>query len=260
MKEIVKSIIPTRFLSYFKKKYSNYLRASLKGTGVFCNICKSSYAKFAYYGNPKRENARCPTCDSLERHRLIFSFLEHKTSLFKETKNKLKLLHFAPEGFFYEAFNSSDSIEYVPCDLYPDIFDFDKKGIINKVDITQVPYEDNSFDYILCNHVLEHIPDDNKAISELYRVMKKDGLGIFQVPIDYNLDTTYEDFSITSKKGRTKAFGQKDHVRWYGKDYKSKLEKIGFRVIEDDYVNNFTLEEIYKLGFSSGELLYCCTK
>ena len=260
MKEIVKSIIPKRFFETFKNIYSTYLKTSLKGNTVCCNICKFSYAKFAYYGNPKRSNAKCPSCNSLERHRLIFSFLEQKTPLFTESKKKVKLLHFAPEAFFYKTFNSSDSIEYVPCDLYPGIFDFDNENPIKEVDITQIPYKDNSFDYILCNHVLEHIPNDSLAMSELFRVLKKDGLGIFQVPIDYNLETTYEDFSITTEKARTKAFGQKDHVRWYGKDYKSKLEKAGFKVTEDPYVKQFSKEEVYQYGFPSDELLYCCTK
>jgi len=113
---------------------------------------------------------------------------------------------------------------------------------------------------ILCNHVLEHIPDDHTAMSELYRVMKSDGLGIFQVPIDYNIDCTYEDFSIITEKDRIKAFGQKDHVRWYGNDYKNRLAKSGFSVNEDHFIKSLTKEEILKNGLLSKELIYCCTK
>ncbi len=230
------------------------------GSKVRCNICKASYALFAPYGDPIRTNAKCPSCGSLERHRLIWKYLKEKTDFFKSKNKKIRVLHFAPEEFFYNSFYDSSRIDYFPCDLFPNIFSFDKKKLIKGVDILKIPYEDNYFDYILCNHVLEHIPNDQAAMIELYRIMKSGGLGIFQVPIDYNLDFTYEDVSIITEEGRKKAFGQKDHVRWYGKDYKIRLARSGFSVNEDHFIKSLTQEEIFKNGFLSTELIYCCTK
>jgi ubiquinone/menaquinone biosynthesis C-methylase UbiE len=131
---------------------------------------------------------------------------------------------------------------------------------IIKADITNIPFEDNSFDIIICNHVLEHIPDDRLAMSELYRVMKKGAWAILQVPIDYNRETTYEDFTITTPEGREKFFGQNDHVRIYGRDYPDRLKSVGFSVMEDDFIKSFSEEEISKFVFTPSELIYFCKK
>ena len=123
-----------------------------------------------------------------------------------------------------------------------------------------MPFESNSVDVVLCSHVLEHIPEDNKAMSEFYRVIKNDGWAILQVPVDYTRAETYEDFSITDPGDREKAFGQHDHVRWYGRDYKNRLANVGFTVTEDDYVKSFSTEELFKFGLMSSELIYHCGK
>ena len=183
------------------------------GKGVVCLICNAEFRSFAPFGYRKRPNAKCPNCGSLERHRLLYLYLSEKTSLFKSDK-KQKLLHFAPELMFSERFRKAESITYFPCDLNPEKYGSD----VVKADITAIPFDDESMDVILCNHVLEHIPDDRKAMSELYRVMKRGGWGIFQVPIDRAREKTYEDPTITSASDRKKAYGRKDHVRWYGRD------------------------------------------
>jgi ubiquinone/menaquinone biosynthesis C-methylase UbiE len=114
------------------------------------------------------------------------------------------------------------NIDYFPCDLDEQKFNgFQGKGV-SHADITDIPFEDNFFDFIICNHVLEHIPDDGLAMRELRRVLKAEGWAILQVPIDYQLATTYEDISINTPEVRSKAFGRYDHVRWYGRDYKMK--------------------------------------
>lgn len=260
MKELFKSYLPIFVQRNLVQLKSMLQKIIYRGSKVRCNICKLSYETFAPYGDPPRFNAKCPNCGSLERHRLILRYLKEKTTFFKNNKKNIRVLHFAPEEFFYNSFSNHANIDYFPCDLFPDIFSFDKKKIIRKVDILSIPYEDNYFDYILCNHVLEHIVEDRIAMSELYRVMNNGGLGIFQVPIDYNLDLTYEDSSITTEKDRKKAFGQKDHVRWYGKDYKMRLSQIGFTVNEDQFINTLKKDEIFRNGFSDNELIYCCTK
>jgi ubiquinone/menaquinone biosynthesis C-methylase UbiE len=122
-------------------------------------------------------------------------------------------------------------------------------------DITKLNFKNNTFDLIICNHVLEHIIDDRTAMNEIYRVLKKDGIGILQVPIDKNLEKTYEDNTLVSKKQRAEHFGQYDHVRVYGKDYKNRLEDSGFTVNLIDYTNEIKDDEITKYGLIKGELI-----
>ncbi|WP_318310506.1 class I SAM-dependent methyltransferase [Flagellimonas crocea] len=252
MKNLLKFSIKQKHREYRKKRKQRLF----EGNAVQCTICNAKYREFGPFGNKNRKNAQCHSCGSLERHRLVWEYIQQKNLI----KKPMKLLHFAPEKVFYDIFSEMEGISYFPCDLNPKIYKYDGKTAVIKADITKIPFEANTFDFILCNHVLEHIPNDTLAMSELYRVMKPNGLGIFQVPIDYNLEKTYEDFSITSKKGRLKAYGRKDHVRWYGQDYKLRLADAGFEVIEDDYISSFTKEEQFKYGFDSTEKVYLCHK
>jgi SAM-dependent methyltransferase len=185
-------------------------------------------------------------------------YFKDKTDLFDTTVKRI--LHFAPEKAFYDILSEINTVEYVPCDLFPKHYNYNGKVSISKVDITEIPFDDNSFDVALCNHVLEHIPDDKLAMSELYRVMKKGAWAVLQVPIDYGRESTYEDFTITTPEEREKHFGQGDHVRWYGRDYKSRLESVGFNVTEDDYATNFSAQDSYKFGINPSELIYFCEK
>ena len=252
MKNLPKFSVKQKYREYRKKRKQKIF----KGNSVHCTICNSDYKEFAPFGNTKRKNAKCHNCGSLERHRLVWKYIQDKELI----NGPLKLLHFAPEKVFYTIFSEMSEIDYFPCDLHPNIYNYEGKTTVKKADITDIPFEDNYFDFILCNHVLEHIPNDALAMSELYRVMKPNGVGIFQVPIDYNRDKTYEDFSITSKKGRLKAFGRRDHVRWYGNDYKDRLANAGFEVMEDDFVNSFSKKKQFKYGFDSSEQIYYCEK
>lgn len=187
-------------------------------------IDEKSYRSFLPYGYGKqRDNVLAPGTLSLERHRLLWLFLKEKTNFFSDP---LKVLHFAPEQAFYKRFRKLENLEYTTTDLNSPLADV-------KADICDLPFEDNSFDVILCNHVLEHIPDDQKAMQELYRIMKPGGWGVFQIPQDLDRETTYEDDSITDREERARIFGQYDHVRIYGKDYFEKLRSIGFRVEEE---------------------------
>ncbi len=226
-----------------------------RGNQVVCPICGASFAHFGKYGTKNRTNARCYKCESLERHRLLWLYFNNQTDFF-ERKN-LKLLHVAPELCLYAKFSKMPSVNYYPCDLFPELYPYKE---VFKMDLTNIHFEENFFDVIICNHVLEHIPDDAKAMAQLYRVMKKGGWGIFQVPIDYKREKTYEDFSITTPQERFKAFGQKDHVRWYGQDYKDRLSEANFIVKEDDWVKHFSDEEIQRYRLSPKELIYYCQK
>lgn len=255
-------LIKLRLTQIAINKYRTYKKVKkYKGDNVLCPICSSSFKMFAPYGIIKRENAKCHNCRSLERHRLLFLYINEKFNLLNNnSKEKIRLLHFAPEKIFYDIFSTNKGIEYTACDLSPENFNYNGKIEITKVDITQIPFEDNFFDFIICSHVLEHIPDDRLAMSELYRVLAKNGNSILHVPIDYNRDETYEDHNITSPKDRLNAFGQNDHVRIYGKDYKTRLKNSGFIVNEVDYISTMDKVDVFKYGLLTKELIYHCRK
>lgn len=209
------------------------------------------FRKFLPYGYAvQRENVLSPSTLSLERHRLLWLYLTNETDLFNRN---IKVLHVAPEQAFYKRFRKQPNWEYITTDLFSPLADV-------KADLCNLPFQDNSFDLILCNHVLEHIPDDQKAMQELFRVMKKGGVGIFQVPQDYQRSTTFEDDTITDPKERTKIFGQYDHVRIYGMDYFDKLRNIGFLVEEITYAQKLTSEQIEKYRIVANEIIPVCKK
>ena len=217
-----------------------------KGNKFTDPIDGKSYRKFLPYGYGKqRENALSPGTLSLERHRQMWLYLQNETDFF--TKN-YKVLHIAPEQEFLRKFKKMKNLEYTSADLFSPIVDV-------KADILDLPFEDESFDVIFCNHVLEHIIDDKKAMSELYRVMKKGGWGILQVPMKNSLEKTYEDCTITDPKERQKHFGQYDHVRWYGMDYFERLKSVGFSVDINFYSQKFSKEEKKRFGLNVTEIL-----
>lgn len=217
-----------------------------KGNNFTDPIDGKSYRKFLPYGYGKqRENALSPGTLSLERHRQMWLYLQNETDFF--TKN-YKVLHIAPEQEFLRKFKKMKNLDYTSADLFSPIVDV-------KADILDLPFEDESFDVIFCNHVLEHIEDDRKAMSELYRVMKKGGWGILQVPMKNSLEKTYEDFTITDPKERQKHFGQYDHVRWYGMDYFDRLKAVGFIAEANFYSQKFSDADIKKFGLNRNEIL-----
>ena len=158
------------------------------------------------------------------------------------------MLHFAPEQAFYKRFRKQGNLEYVTTDLNSPLADV-------KADICALPFENDAFDVILCNHVLEHIPDDTQAMKELFRVLRPGGWGVFQIPQDVKREKTFEDNTITDKKERAKIFGQYDHVRIYGLDYFDKLRNIGFIVEAVDYTAQLSHEEINQYRLAQGELI-----
>jgi SAM-dependent methyltransferase len=225
----------------------------LKGDKFTDPIDGKSFRKFLPYGYVKqRENALSPSTLSLERHRLMWLFLKDNTTFFTATK-KLKVLHIAPEQCFLDIFRKQQNLNYITSDLESPIADV-------KADICDLPFKENEFDIVFCNHVLEHISNDTKAMQELYRVLKPGGFGIFQIPQDLSKAITFEDDTITDRKERAKLFGQYDHVRVYGRDYFDKLRSIGFKVDEVDYTKKITLEKIEKYCLMKNEILPVCYK
>ncbi len=253
MRAIIKFLvrkIPRPILIRFSYLFSGIISVFYRGNNVECPICNSSFRKFLPYGPKGMNNRLCPKCLSLERHRLIWLYLKQKTNFFEAN---LKLLHIAPEQTFLDKFKKLQNLDYTTADLESPIADV-------KMDIRNMPFEDNSFDVLLCNHVLEHIDDEQKAISEIRRVLKKGGWAILQVPLDNSLETTYEDFSITDPKEREKHFGQYDHVRLYGRDYGDRLAKSGLHIDANNFVSELdsNLAERYRLDKT--ELLYIASK
>ena len=247
------NIIPRPWLIKFSYLVSPIIAFSLKGDRFTDPIDGKSFRKFLPYGYGKqRKNALSPSTLSLERHRLMWFFLRDETTFFTSDR-KLKTLHIAPEQCFLDIFRKQQNLEYTTSDLESPIADI-------KADICDLPFKDNSFDVVFCNHVLEHITDDKKAMQELFRVMKKGGFGIFQIPQDIARETTFEDNSITDKKERAKIFGQYDHVRVYGRDYFNKLRSVGFKVDEIDYTQKITQEKLERFCLMKNEILPVCYK
>ena len=235
-------------LSYWVRPIVSFL---LRGKTYTDPIDGKSFSKFLPYGYGKqRENVLSPSTLSLERHRLLWLYLQKETNFFSAPA---KILHFAPEQAFYKRFRKLSHLDYTTTDLLSPLADV-------KADICNLPFENDQYDVILCNHVLEHIPDDTKAMQELYRVLRPGGMAILQIPQDLNRETTFEDDSITDPKERAKIFGQYDHVRVYGRDYFEKLRTIGFKVDEVDYTSVLSDEEVIKYCLAKGEILPVCYK
>ena len=204
-------------------------------------------------GGGYRSNALCPRCYSSDRERLIYLYIKNKTKLFQQCQKGIRVLHVAPERNLQKVFLQYSHVDYLSADL-------DSSQVMVKMDITHIDLDDNLFDVVICCHVLEHIPNDRKAMSELYRVLKPGGWAILQVPISLSLETTYEDATVMTPEEREKVFGKKDHVRIYGKDYKDRLEMVGFSV--EVYCSAEELGEsvINKYSLLRHENIYICSK
>tara|TARA_R110002049_G_scaffold993_3_gene7141 strand:- start:19315 stop:20079 length:765 start_codon:yes stop_codon:yes gene_type:complete len=254
MKRLFKTIlntVPRPLLIRLSYIIRPILAFFLKGHTFTDPIDGKSFKSFLPYGyGNQRNNVLSPSTLSLERHRLLWLYLKNETDFFS---TQLKVLHFAPEQAFYKRFRNMKNLDYITTDLNSPLADV-------KADICNLPFENDSFDVILCNHVLEHIPDDTKAMQELYRILKVGGTGIFQIPQDLNREKTFEDNSITDKKERAKIFGQYDHVRIYGRDYFEKLRNIGFKVKEVDYTSSFSEADITRYCLAKGEVIPICYK
>ncbi|RZJ33661.1 MAG: class I SAM-dependent methyltransferase [Flavobacterium sp.] len=224
---------------------------AMRGKGFSDPIDGKTYRSFLPYGyGTQRNNVLAPGTLSLERHRLLWLYLKNETDFFTAPH---KVLHFAPEQAFYRRFRKMQNLDYVTTDLNSPLADV-------KADICKLPFANDEFDFILCNHVLEHIPDDTTAMKELFRVMKPGGTGIFQIPQDYSRQVTFEDNSITDRNERARIFGQYDHVRVYGLDYFDKLRAIGFKVNEVDYTSVLPKELVAEYALAAGEIIPVCHK
>jgi SAM-dependent methyltransferase len=254
MKSFVRCILgifPRTWLQRLANLLLPFLDFCYRGSRYTDPINGKSYRSFLPYGYVKiRPNALSPGTLSLERHRLIWLYLQRETNFFKTSA---KLLHMAPEKAFMKRLKKLKNLAYTTCDLESPLADV-------KTDICDLPFDDASFDWILCNHVLEHIPNDTKAMQELYRVLKPGGIALLQVPLESNRKETFEDDSIVNKAERTKVFGQYDHVRVYGKDYFDKLRQTGFEVSEIQFGKSLTEAERLRYAVTKDEYIPLCLR
>ena len=197
-----------------------------------------------------RKNVLCPHCLSLERHRLLWLYLKERTNIFTI---RGKFLHIAPEQCFWSRFKELSNLEYVTGDLESPLAQ-------HHFDLHDIPFDDNSFEIIMCNHVMEHVENDIQCMSELYRVLKPGGWAIMQVPIDFSRDETLEDSSIQTPEEREMHYWQKDHLRLYGKDYPDRLESTGFKVRRDHFAQEIDEELIDKYRLQKEEVIYFAQK
>lgn len=207
------------------------------GRGRRCPVCGAERRRFLPYGYVvSRADALCPRCLSLERHRLLWLWLRRESDLFERLP---RLLHVAPEvclmRHLVRAYGEHKA-DYVTADLESPLADL-------HFDIQNIPLEDESFDVIFCNHILEHVADDRLAMKEMYRVMRRGGWGVMLSPVDLGRDETFEDDTVTDPEERTRIFGQYDHRRIYGRDYADRLRSVGFEVEDIDYVSQLTEQE-----------------
>ncbi len=243
--------IPRRYLQLFSHWLAKILSIFYHGKKVNCNICNHNYRKFLPYGRRARSNALCPNCLALERHRLMWSFLQSQTNFFD---GSLRILHIAPELCFIKRFEALYGDSYITADIESPLAKV-------KLDVLNMPFDENEFDVVFCNHVMEHVANDFKAMSEIKRVLKPGGWGIVQIPLYHPLaETTFEDPKIISPADREKAYGQRDHVRLYGKDYIKRLQSVGLEANEIWITNELTEDTIKKHAFPLDEPVFYIKK
>jgi len=271
LKNLIKEITPP-FI--FKRAINSNRNINLSEGNYFCPVCKSKIHsflripieyndmldKYGFVHSPylfETINSRyylCPNCFTSDRNRLYAIYLQNKYSELAKTKKKYSLLDVAPDKELANRVLKQDFIQYRSVDMYMD-------GVDDKADITNLDiYEDNKFDIIICSHVFEHIPDDRKAMSELYRIMKKGGFGIFMVPILLSLEEDFENAEYNTEELRWKYFGQDDHIRIYSKKgYIEKLVNTGFKVNQLG-IDSFGKELFIKNGIHPRSILYIVEK
>ena len=223
-------MIKTIYKQIFSEKVRNQIRRTLRkvkaplyyGSRYECNCCQQTFKQLL----PKagRPNAECPKCGSLERTRLLLHYLENETSIFK---SKLKVLHFAPEPSLYSKISKSNA-EYIDGDIHPAYAN-------HVVDITDIQYPDDFFDLILCSHVVAHVPDEQKALQELHRVLAPKGTALIMTYVNPNSFETIDHDWINTPELSKEHYGEPDCLRLHGGDFKNRLESIGFKVNQIDY-------------------------
>jgi SAM-dependent methyltransferase len=226
----------------YRAGYRQAAKIWLAGSRVECPVCEQSFSR--WLGDSKVGN--CPYCGSAPRHRLL------KLSLAQERTfhSAVDVLHFAPEWGAARSFRANPRVRrYVTADLHA-------PGVDVRCDITALDFPDESFDVVVCSHVLEHVHDDRRAIRELHRVLRPGGVAYIQVPYASDQPTD-EDPRITDPRERERRFGQFDHVRMYGRDLIGRLREPGFQVQELRPTRNLAEDEIVRWGLWDDSIFRC---
>jgi len=252
IKRIYKSILSGKKRIGIRLCFEKKTAFLYKGKNFECNCCGKKFRKMKPKGNVLRKNAKCPYCGSLERTRLLLLYLEKETDIF--TKESCKLLHWAPEWSLIPRFKQCASIEYIDADINPDF----ANHVFN---IESIPYPNDSFDYIICSHVLGHVSNEQKAIEELYRVLKPSGKALIMTVIDKTREETFENSSLTSPEDRLNYYSEPDLLRLHGLDFAQRLAHC-FEVEENDYRKSFDekFQKRFSLGDGNREIIFICTK
>jgi len=252
IKKLYKKIFSERQRNNFRYAYYKFIGLFYRGNAYYCVCCDTSFRRFLPYGNQTRWNALCPSCHSLERTRVLMYYLQNEVHLFTKP---LKVLHFAPEKAIEKKIKAYKKTDYLTADINPNLAD-------HVVDITAIPFAAESFDLVICSHVLGHIPDEVKAIDELYRVLKPTGEAIIMTVIDPSLEKTFEDSTLQSEKDRLKFYGESDLVRKHGHDFEKSLQRKDIHVMPKDYRLTFAIKEQvrYSLGDGRREVIFSCKK
>ncbi len=269
MNSSLKNIVP-RKLGYLLKNIRSVLRGYwYRGNNYYCPICQHSFKTMLpggfdlpvikekeIIGGGYRQNNICPRCQSTDRDRLVYLYLHHKTTFFTQPQ---KVLHVAPEPSLYKVFSKMSNLDYHAGTKYQEGFYYNDE--LPVIDLRALSCEDNIFDFVIANHVLEHIKEEDQVLHEIFRVLKPGGSAILQVPVAHKLDKTFEDPSLQTKSEREKFYGQFDHVRLYGKDYPNHLSAAGFTVTKTKPGDsNWPFTGADKFALNSNEYLYIANK
>lgn len=223
VKRRLKALVPEAHRTRADMLYSLLVSPLYAGNRYYCPVCRGRFRTFLPHWN-EIQGLRCPRCRAQERHRLLALYLRRAKWL---RRRRVRLLHVAPEPLIQRWLRAQPAIAYYSGDLVSSYADL-------HFDLCDMPFREGFFDVVICNHVLEHIPDDRAAMAEIFRVLRPGGRAILMVPLS-GRPQTYENWAITAPQDRIVHFGQHDHVRWYGWDYRQRLQEAGFRVQFDDF-------------------------
>ena len=264
LKTLAKAVVPKRFRLlryslYEQLRYYPDLLSSL-GRRLECPICGWRFRRmrpggFDYpvlkekrvVGASYHRDEVCPRCLSNSRERLLFLYLRTRSDFFSEPK---QLLHLAPEPNLLKTFQEASNIKYITADLY-------EPNVMACIDVMQMPFQNDHFDVVICNHVLEHVSNDTRAMAELYRVLRPGGWAIMQVPIALAIETTIEDATATTEQRRIEVHGQRDHVRLYSQDdYVERLKSTGFIVVIEEFVRTLAAADALRYALTPDEVIF----
>jgi SAM-dependent methyltransferase len=242
----LKAAVPPRYKQAARRVYLRAAAVTSGGSAVCCPCCGREASHFVRFHG---EHDQCPGCGSLMRHRALLLLLRDRYRL---AERGGRVLHVGPGAAVSRWLEQLEAIDYVSADL-------DSPLARVQLDATDMPFSDESFDFAICVHVLEHIPNDRKALREFFRVLRPAAPAVFQVPPS-DLTVTREDPDVNDPQERERLFGQYDHVRLCGADYPARIAETGFEVEREDFVAHLDEGLRGRYGLRTGEPFDLCVK